>query len=278
MKLATWNVNSLKVRLPQVLDWLAANPVDVLCLQETKLRDEQFPKDAIAEAGYEAAFAGQPTYNGVAILARRDTVGAPANVVVGNPRFEDEQQRLISATVGGLRVVCAYFPNGQEVGSDKYAYKLRWIDALIDWLAPAVAGAVQDAASSASAGTDAAAPGWAPLALLGDFNIAPEDRDVHDPALWAGKIHCSDEERARFVRLVELGLVDAFRLFDQPPKQFSWWDYRMMGFRRNAGLRIDHILVDAGIAPRVRACAIDREPRKLEKPSDHAPVIVELED
>jgi len=264
LKLATWNVNSLKVRLPQVLDWLAANPVDVLCLQETKLRDENFPKDALAEAGYEAAFAGQPTYNGVAILARRDTVGAPADVIVGNPRFEDAQQRLISATVGGLRVVCAYFPNGQAVGSEKFDYKLRWIDALIGWLG--------DHCRATGAGAQP------PLALLGDFNVAPEDRDVHDPEKWAGQIHCSDQERARFFRLVDLGLVDAFRMFDQPPKQFSWWDYRMMGFRRNAGLRIDHILFDASLAPRVRACAIDREPRKLEQPSDHAPVIAELGD
>ena len=271
MRLATWNVNSLKVRLPQVLDWLAANPVDVLCLQETKLRDEQFPKDALAEAGYEAAFAGQPTYNGVAILTRRETVGAPAEVLIGNPLFEDPQQRLISATVGGLRVVCAYFPNGQAVGSDKFDYKLRWIDALIDWLSPSLPGA-NPAAEGKPAGT--APP---PLALLGDFNIAPEDRDVHDPEKWAGQIHCSAEERARFFRLVELGLVDAFRLFEQPPKQFSWWDYRMLGFRRNAGLRIDHILLHASLAPRVRACAIDREPRKLEQPSDHAPVIAELE-
>src|SRR5690606_23257130 len=169
LKLATWNVNSLKVRLPQVLDWLAADPVDVLCLQETKLRDEQFPKDAIAEAGYEAAFAGQPTYNGVAILTRRDTVGAPADVIVGNPLFEDPQQRLISATVGGLRVVCAYFPTGQAVGSEKFDYKLRWIDALIEWLKPLCSQ---------------------PLALLGDFNVAPEDRDVHDPEKWAGQILC----------------------------------------------------------------------------------------
>ncbi|MFA7665237.1 MAG: exodeoxyribonuclease III [Burkholderiaceae bacterium] len=258
MHIATWNVNSLKVRLPQVLDWLAAHPVDVLCLQETKLRDEHFPVAALAEAGYEVAFAGQPTYNGVAILGRRATVGMPADVIVGNPHFDDPQQRLISATIGGLRVVCAYFPNGQAVGSEKFDYKLRWIDALIAWLG------------------DSAAAAPAPIALLGDFNIAPEDRDVHDPEKWAGQIHCSDEERARFSRLVALGMVDAFRLFEQPEKQFSWWDYRMLGFRRNAGLRIDHILVDARIAGRVEACRIDREPRKLDKPSDHAPVIAEL--
>jgi exodeoxyribonuclease III len=258
-KLATWNVNSLKVRLGQVLDWLATNPVDVLCLQETKLRDEQFPREALAAAGYAAAFAGQPTYNGVAILSRVDTVGEPADVVIGNPGFEDAQQRLISASVGGLRVVCAYFPNGQAVGSEKFDYKLRWIDALTDWL-----------------GDRRSPQTGLPLALLGDFNIAPEDRDVHDPAQWAGQLHCSEPERERFFRFIDRGLVDAFRLFEQPPKQFSWWDYRMLGFRRNAGLRIDHILLDASLAPRVRACTIDREPRKREQPSDHAPVIVEI--
>jgi exodeoxyribonuclease-3 len=270
MRIATWNVNSLKVRLPQVLAWLAADPVDVLCLQETKLRNEVFPAEALAEAGYCAAFAGQPTYNGVAILTRRDTVGAPTNVVVGNPLFEDPQQRLITASVSGLRVVCGYFPNGQAVGSEKFDYKLRWIDALIDWLSR---GAGQQ---PPPAGTDAPATGRLPIVLLGDFNIAPEDRDVHDPEKWAGQIHCSEEERARFSRLVALGLVDAFRLFEQPDRQFSWWDYRMLGFRRNAGLRIDHILVDAALAPAVHGCVIDREPRKLEQPSDHAPVIATL--
>jgi len=256
VKLATWNVNSLKVRLPHVLDWLGANPVDVLCLQETKLRDEHFPQAELAELGYESAFAGQPTYNGVAILTRRDTVGAPASVVVGNPLFPDEQKRLLSADVNGLRVVCAYFPNGQSVGSDKYVYKLHWIDALAEWLAQ---------------------PTPLPLVLAGDFNIAPDDRDVHDPQAWAGQVLCSEAERARFEKLIALGFADAFRLFEQPPKLFSWWDYRQLAFRRNAGLRIDHILVPQTLAPRVRACRIDREARKREQPSDHAPVIVELE-
>lgn len=281
MKLATWNVNSLKVRLPQVLDWLAANPVDVLCLQETKLRDEHFPADALSDAGYASAFAGQPTYNGVAILTRRETVGEPADVIIGNPHFEDPQQRLISATVGGLRVVCAYFPNGQALGSEKFDYKLRWIDALIDWLTPAVAQGASSGANSGSgsSGADSLASessGAPALALLGDYNIAPEDRDVHDPEKWAGQLHCSVEERERFFRLIGMGLVDAFRLFEQPPRQFSWWDYRMLGFRRNAGLRIDHILLDAALGARVRSCLIDREPRKLDKPSDHAPVVAEL--
>ncbi|HLS57691.1 MAG TPA: exodeoxyribonuclease III [Zeimonas sp.] len=255
MQLATWNVNSLKIRLPHVVDWLRENPVDVLCLQETKLRDEQFPHAELAELGYESAFAGQPTYNGVAILARRDTAGVPASVVVGNPLFPDEQKRLISAELGGLRVVCAYFPNGQAVGSDKYAYKLRWIDALADWLAR---------------------PSALPVVLLGDFNIAPEDRDVHDPKAWEGQVLCSAPERERFAKLVALGFVDAFRLFEQPPKTYSWWDYRQLAFRRNAGLRIDHILVPKPLAGSVRECRIDRAPRKREQPSDHAPVVADI--
>jgi exodeoxyribonuclease-3 len=259
MKLATWNVNSLKVRLGQVLDWLAANPVDVLCLQETKLRDEHFPREALARAGYSVVFAGQPTYNGVAILSRIDTVGEPTDVVIGNPGFEDPQRRLISASVGGLRVVCAYFPNGQAVGSDKFDYKLKWIDALTDWLGDR---------RSAHAGP--------PLALLGDFNIAPQDRDVHDPAQWAGQLHCSEPERERFLRFIERGFVDAFRLFDQPPKQFSWWDYRQLSFQQNKGLRIDMIYATRPAASKCVRARIDRDERKGEKPSDHAPVIGEF--
>jgi exodeoxyribonuclease-3 len=257
MKIATWNVNSLKIRLPQVLDWLAANPVDVLALQETKLVDARFPVAEIEAAGYHAAFAGQPTYNGVALLTRMTTVGAAQSVVIGNPLFPDEQQRLISAEIAGLRCVCAYFPNGQSVDSDKYQYKLRWIDALIDWLRPTIGG--QPA-----------------TVLLGDFNIAPEAADVHDPVAWEGQVLCSEAERTRFRSLIEAGLRDAYRLFEQPPKSYSWWDYRQLGFRRNAGLRIDHILVDAQLAPKVRACAIDRAPRKLTQPSDHAPVWAEI--
>ncbi|MBN9425026.1 MAG: exodeoxyribonuclease III [Burkholderiales bacterium] len=255
MKLATWNINSLKVRLPHVIDWLQKEPVDVLCLQETKLRDENFPKAELEAIGYDVAFSGQPTYNGVALLTRRETVGAPAAVTIGNPLFDDEQKRLISADVGGLRVICAYFPNGQSVGSDKYAYKLRWIDALHEWLAQ---------------------PQSLPTVLLGDFNIAPDDRDVHDPAAWEGQVLCSPQERERFAALLALGFVDAFRLFEQPPKTFSWWDYRQLAFRRNAGLRIDHILVPGSLAAQVRECRIDREPRKREQPSDHAPVLADL--
>ena len=258
MKLATWNVNSLKVRLPHLLEWLAADPVDVVCLQETKLTDDKFPADALAQAGYDAVWSGQPTYNGVAILARRDTVGAPASPTIGNPLFADEQRRLISATVGGLRLVCAYFPNGQSVDSDKYQYKLRWIDALVQWLEPQLA-----------------AP--EPLVLLGDFNIAPEDRDVHDPAAWAGQVLCSDAERERFRALQALGLVDAFRLFEQAPKAYTWWDYRQLAFRRNMGLRIDHVLVAPSLRERVRECRIERDMRKREQPSDHAPVVVQVD-
>lgn len=258
MKIATWNVNSLKVRLPQLLDWLSATSTDVVCLQETKLIDAKFPVIELAQAGYDAAFCGQPTYNGVAILTRRATVGAPQDVIFGNPLHADEQKRLISAQVAGLRVICAYFPNGQSVDSDKYRYKLAWIDGLLEWLGPQL-----------SRGE--------PVALLGDFNIAPQDRDVHDPAAWAGQVLCSAAERERFVALEALGLIDAFRLFEQPEKSYSWWDYRQMAFRRNRGLRIDHILVGPAVRTRVRGCSIDREMRKREQPSDHAPVIAELD-
>ncbi len=256
IKLATWNVNSLRVRLPHVMGWLASNPVDVLAIQETKIVDEKFPVAELREIGYGAAFSGQPTYNGVALLSRLDTVGEASDVRIGNPLFPDEQKRLIAARYADLDVYCLYFPNGQAPDSPKYTYKLEWIDALRQWL-------------------DATRDG-APRVLLGDFNIAPEDRDVHDPAAWEGKIHCTEPERERFRSLIDAGFVDAFREFDQPERLYSWWDYRMLAFRRNAGLRIDFALVDERIADRLRGCTIDREPRKLEKPSDHAPVIVEL--
>ena len=254
MKLATWNVNSLAVRLPQLLDWLAANPVDAIVLQETKLTDDKFPHAELAAAGWQAQWHGQKTYNGVALLSRT----APALDVVKNiPGFEDEQARVITGTVNGVRVIGGYFPNGQAPGSDKFAYKMGWLEALTAWMRGEMAAHPQ-------------------LALLGDFNIAPEDRDVHDPVAWAGQIHCTDEERAHFRALVGLGLTDAFRLFEQPPKSWSWWDYRNLAFRKNQGLRIDHILVSAALKPRVTACSIDRLPRKNERPSDHAPVVVEI--
>ncbi|OHC61582.1 MAG: exodeoxyribonuclease III [Rhodocyclales bacterium GWA2_65_19] len=254
MKIATWNVNSLKVRLPHVLDWLAANQADVLCLQETKMEDKVFPYAELEAAGYHAAHNGQKTYNGVAILAR----GAIEDVRFDIPGFADEQKRVLAATVNGLRVVCAYMPNGQEVGSDKYQYKLRWLAAL--------AAMLRDDLQR-----------WPQLALLGDYNIAPEDRDVHDPAAWKDQILCSEPERAAFRQFVELGLADSFRLFEQAPKLYSWWDYRQMGFRLNRGLRIDHILLSQPLAAECRACVIDKAPRKLERPSDHAPVMATLE-
>ena len=253
MKLATWNDNSLKVRLPQVLQWLTDNPVDVLCLQETKLTDDKFPVAEIEAAGYQVAFTGQKTYNGVALLSRHPMT----EVVKNNPHFEDPQQRLLSAAIQGIRVVCAYIPNGQSVDSDKYQYKLQWLEALRTWL-------TQECQSHPD------------LALLGDYNIAPEDRDVHDPIAWEGQVLCSDAERAAFDRLLNLGLKDSFRLFEQAPKSFSWWDYRQMGFRLNKGLRIDHILLTAPLAARCTACMIDKAPRKWEQPSDHAPVIASL--
>jgi len=252
MKLATWNVNSLKVRLPQVLDWLGTEAPDVLCIQETKLEDAAFPKAELEAAGYAMAFTGQKTYNGVALLAR-----APLkDVAFGIPDFADEQKRVVSATLGDVRVVCAYFPNGQAVGSDKYDYKLRWLEALIPWLESELLRHPK-------------------LVLAGDYNIAPEDRDVKNPEAWAGQVLCSEPERAAFQRLIGLGLIDSFRLFEQPEKIFTWWDYRMMGFRRNDGLRIDHILLSQALAASCTGCRVDKEPRKHERPSDHAPVIVE---
>ncbi|MGZ5801417.1 MAG: exodeoxyribonuclease III [Burkholderiaceae bacterium] len=254
MKLATWNVNSLKVRLPQVLQWLADNPVDVLCLQETKTTDDKFPTDAIEAAGYHVAFSGQKTYNGVAILSKHPIT----DVVKNNPLFEDDQQRIIAATIEGVRIVCAYVPNGQSVESDKYQYKLKWLLALRDWLK----GELQLHPN---------------LAVLGDYNIAPEDRDVHDPVLWQGQVLVSELERQALQRLIDLGLKDAFRLFDQAEKLYSWWDYRQMAFRRNMGLRIDHILLSAPLAARCRGCVIDKLPRKWEQPSDHTPVVATIE-
>ena len=253
IRLATWNVNSLKVRLPQVLQWLSDNPVEVLCLQETKTTDDKFPAADIEAAGYQVVYSGQKTYNGVAILSRLPMT----DVVKNNPHFLDEQQRLLAVTIAGIRVICAYVPNGQSPSSDKYQYKLAWLDGLHDWLAEELATHPQ-------------------LAILGDYNIAPADRDVHDPAAWVGQVLVSEPERAAFVRLTALGLADSFRLFEQPAKSFSWWDYRQMGFRRNMGMRIDHVLLSPALAERCTACEIDRVPRKWEQPSDHTPVIATL--
>ena len=258
MKLATWNVNSLTARLQHVLDWTAANPVDLLCLQELKLTDDKFPLDALREAGYShCAVYGQKTYNGVAILSRHP-LRDPVKNIVG---FEDEQARVIAATVdaptGPLRVVNAYFVNGQAPGSDKFAYKLRWLDGLLAYLRAELAAHPR-------------------LMLVGDFNVTPEDRDSYDPDGLRDTIHHTSEERASFRQLLGLGLTDAFRMFEQPPKSYSWWDYRMLGYQKNRGLRIDHILVSEALRGEVKACLIDRVPRKWKQPSDHAPVVVEL--
>jgi exodeoxyribonuclease-3 len=253
MKLATWNVNSLTVRLPQVLDWLVANPVDVLALQELKLTDDKFPFDAFTQAGYSAQCFGQKTYNGVALLSR-----TPATEVVKNvPGFADDMARVISATVAGIRVVCAYVPNGQEPGSDKFEYKMSWLKGLRDWIRSELAK-------------------YPKLVLMGDFNITFDDTDVWDPVALKDTIHCTEEERYHLRALVALGLVDALRLFPQPEKSYSWWDYRDFAFRRNHGLRIDHILVSSALKSSVTACSIDKAPRKNERPSDHAPVVAEL--
>ncbi|MEI2432077.1 exodeoxyribonuclease III [Lysobacter yananisis] len=254
MKIISWNVNSLNVRLPHLQQWLAAFAPDVVALQETKLEDSRFPDTALAEAGYRSVFAGQKTYNGVAILSRE----AAQDVQIGIPGFEDEQKRVIAATVGGLRIIDLYVVNGQDVGTDKYAYKLRWLDAVHAW--------VQDELSR-----------HPDLIVLGDFNIAPEARDTHDPAVWNDShILTSTAERDALQRLLSLGLHDAFRLFPQEENAFSWWDYRQAGFRRNLGLRIDLTLVSESLRARCVAAGIDREPRTWDRPSDHAPAWVEL--
>jgi len=253
MKLAAWNVNSLKVRLPHLLDWLAQARPDIGCLQELKLEDPKFPLAELEAAGYQAVFSGQKTYNGVAILSRTGL----SDVSMGMAGFADDHKRVVAATSDGIRVVCVYCPNGQAVGSDKYAYKLRWFAALKAYLAAELARHPL-------------------LAVAGDFNVAPEDRDVHDPKAWEGQVLVSEPERAALRALADLGLKDSFRLFEQAEKSYSWWDYRMMGFRRNAGLRIDHILVTAGLAARCTSSTIDKAPRKLERPSDHAPVVAEF--
>ena len=273
MKLATWNVNSLSVRLPQVLDWLAAqnatgSPVDVLALQELKMTDDKFPIDAIAAAGYQAQWFGQNTYNGVALLSRT----AGTDVVKNIPGFDDDMARVLcasypahSAAAGNtegdaaqsIRVIGAYFPNGQEPGSDKFEYKMEWLTALRRW--------VKDELTRHPR-----------LVLMGDYNITFDDLDVWDPVGLHEQIHCTEEERYHLRALIALGLHDSLRLFDQPPKSYSWWDYRDFGFRRNRGLRIDHILVSNALKPRVTGCMIDKTPRQNERPSDHAPVVLTL--
>lgn len=252
--IATWNVNSLKVRLPQVLDYMAQNPVDVLCLQETKMTDEVFPVQAFVEAGLHVSFTGQKTYNGVAIVSRLPQTDIQKNL----PNFDDAQQRLIAATINGVRVVCAYVVNGQSLESEKFEYKMNWLAALHEYLAFEMKE-------------------YPHFALLGDFNIAPEDRDVHNPEKWIGCNLVSPQERGFLQGYLNLGLSDSYRLFEQAEKSYSWWDYRQAGFRRNAGLRIDLILLSASLAQKCTASMIDKEPRRHEQPSDHTPVLATME-
>jgi len=253
MKIATWNVNSLKVRLPQVLEWLATARPDILCLQETKTTDENFPVETIEAAGYHSVYAGQKTYNGVAILSRTPA----ADILTDIPGLDDPQRRILGARIGAVRVLNLYVVNGQEVGSEKYAHKLHWLEK--------VAEHVREQLEQ-----------HANFVALGDFNIAPEDRDVHDPEAWHERILCSTPEREALQGLLELGLVDTFRLFDQEADSFSWWDYRAAAFRRNMGLRIDLILASQPLAENCAGCRIDKEPRRLERPSDHTPVIADF--
>ena len=275
IRIAAWNVNSLKVRLPHVLQWLqdherAKRPIDALCLQELKLTDDKYPHQELEEAGYISIAAGQKTYNGVAIIVRKAALAPIATdhdttflkPIRNIPANADEQQRILAATVcfkgmHPIRLVSAYFPNGQSPDSDKFAYKLGWLKALENWLKEEL---TQNSR----------------LALLGDFNIAPSDVDVHDPSKWIGQNLVSPDERKAFQQLLELGLTDSFRMFEQAPKSFSWWDYRMMGFRRNAGMRIDHILLSDDLKEKCNSSIIDKEPRTWEQPSDHAPVIAEI--
>jgi exodeoxyribonuclease-3 len=253
MKLATWNVNSLKVRLPHLLDWAAQAQPDVICLQETKVEDAKFPLMEIQAAQYSAVFSGQKSYNGVAILSKTPLT----DVAIGMAGFVDDHRRVIAGSLGDLRIISVYCPNGQSVGSDKYQYKLRWFAALHGWLKEELAR-------------------YPRLAIMGDFNVAPEDGDVYDPKAWQGNVLVSDPERASFRALLELGLKDSFRLFEQPEKTYSWWDYRLFAFRRNMGMRIDHILLSAQLAKSCASSTIDREPRKREQPSDHAPAVAEV--
>ena len=254
MKIATWNVNSLKVRLPQVLDWIAREQPDVLALQETKTPDESFPRAEIEAAGYRCSFSGQKTYNGVAVLSSTEA----SDPVTDIPSLDDPQRRVLAVTVDGVRVVNLYVVNGQEVGSEKYDYKLQWLEHVRAYLV-----------------TQLEAHPF--VVVVGDFNIAPEDRDVHDPELWRERILCSTPEREALARLMGAGFVDVFRAFDQPDRSFSWWDYRQMAFRRNRGLRIDLILANEALAARCTGSRIDPGPRANERPSDHAPVYAEFD-
>ncbi|HDS1103475.1 exodeoxyribonuclease III [Stenotrophomonas maltophilia] len=254
MKIASWNVNSLNVRLPHLEQWLKEFGPDIVGIQETKLEDHKFPDSALIAAGYRSVFAGQKTYNGVALLSRE-----PAqDVQIGIPGFEDEQKRVIAGTFGDLRVINLYVVNGQDIGTDKYEYKLRWLQAVHAWIAQELQRHPK-------------------LIVMGDFNIAPDARDVHDPEVWnENHILTSTSERGALNKLLQLGLHDGFRLHNDEAGVFSWWDYRAAGFRRNLGLRIDLTLVSDALKGSAVASGIDREPRTWERPSDHAPAWVEL--
>ncbi|MDH3934826.1 MAG: exodeoxyribonuclease III [Gammaproteobacteria bacterium] len=254
MKIATWNVNSLKVRLPHVLDWLAASEADILCLQETKTTDENFPADELEAAGYHVVFSGQKTYNGVAIISKQPA----SDIIIDVAELDDPQRRILGATIDGVRVLNLYVVNGQEVGSEKYAHKLHWLEKVTAHMAEQLQRHER-------------------FVVVGDFNIAPDDRDVYDPEAWHERILCSTPERDALQKILDLGLTDTFRLFEQEEKSYSWWDYRAAGFRRNRGLRIDLILANQALAENCRACAIDKEPRRLERPSDHTPVIADFD-
>ena len=253
MKIATWNVNSMNVRLPHVLEWLQSHEPDVLVLQEIKQLTEKFPGDALAEAGYQSLASGQKTYNGVAVISKE----AANDPVTDFPGFEDPQRRILATTIGDTRVIDLYVPNGSEVGSEKYAYKLDWLASLRSFLEMEMATHEN-------------------VVVLGDFNIAPADADVYDPEKWGEAILCSPKERDALRALIDLGLTDVFRKFEQPESTFSWWDYRAAGFRRNAGLRIDLILTSPSMTERCTASYVDKEPRAWERPSDHAPVVAEF--
>jgi exodeoxyribonuclease-3 len=254
MKIASWNVNSLRVRLPQVLDWLREHSPDIIGLQETKLQDEQFPVEEFLAAGYHAAFSGQKTYNGVAVLSREPA----CDVVRDIPDLDDAQRRILGVTCGKLRVLNLYVPNGEAVTSEKYAYKLRWLERLTDYVRQ------QHAV-------------YPYLVLIGDFNIAPAPIDVYDPAVWEGKVLFSEPERTAFARLLETGLMDVFRERHPEEQAFTWWDYRVNAFKRNLGLRIDHVLASRSLYERCRDCSIDTEARRAERPSDHAPIVAEFD-
>jgi len=254
MKIASWNVNSLRVRLPHVLDWIGEHQPDVLSLQETKTTDDRFPADEIREAGFEVCYAGQKTYNGVAIISKKTA----QDMVTDVPHLDDPQRRILGATIDGIRILNLYVVNGQEVGSEKYEWKLHWLEKVSDFIQSEMQQHEK-------------------FVVMGDFNIAPQDRDTYDPAIWKDRILCSEPERAALKRMMDFGLSDTFRLFDQQEGSFSWWDYRAAAFRRDMGLRIDLIFSSPAMTKACTAAYIDKEPRKRERPSDHTPVIAEFD-